>query len=246
MAIPQRPRTFISYLRVSTQQQGRSGLGLEAQREHVARYLANIGVAGIAAEFVEIETGKRSDRPELASALAQCRATGAVLVVAKLDRLSRDVDFLRKCVADTGPAGILFCDLPDLPPGAAGKLMLTIMASIAEFEAGRISERTKAALAAWKVRNPHRKLGNPKLKPGDARATAKARASRSRKADEKATMLMQFIEAAHRAGAVSLREIGDAMEARGIRAPLGGERWHPATVLAVMRRVERLRMPMAA
>ena len=96
--VPTVPR-FVSYLRVSTDRQGRSGLGLDAQREAVARYIA--GLAGgpgirLAVEYVEIESGKRSDRPQLAAALALCRATGAVLVVAKLDRLARDVDF---CVA---------------------------------------------------------------------------------------------------------------------------------------------------
>jgi DNA invertase Pin-like site-specific DNA recombinase len=234
-------RKFVSYLRVSTDRQGRSGLGLDAQREAVARYLAGftggIATPPLRAEFVEIESGKRSDRPQLAAALALCRATGAVLIVAKLDRLSRDVDFLRKCVRDSGDAGILFADLPDLPPGAAGKLMLTVMGSIAEFEAGRISERTKGALAAAKARGV--KLGNPrmreKLMAGDANAATLARAARTANAQAYATRTAPFIAAARAAGCKTLLEVATAMMARGIRTPTGKEQWHPSTVSHVER-----------
>jgi DNA invertase Pin-like site-specific DNA recombinase len=143
---------FVSYLRVSTDKQGRSGLGLEAQREAVARCAWNIS-----AEYIETETGKRSDRPKLSAALAHAKAIGATLVVAKLDRLSRNVDFLRKLLASD--VDLVFCDLPHVPPGAMGRFLLTQMASVAELEAGLISERTKAALAAAKARGV--KLGNP-------------------------------------------------------------------------------------
>jgi DNA invertase Pin-like site-specific DNA recombinase len=229
----QKPRNFVAYYRVSTHKQGASGLGLEAQQEAVTRYLATIAAAKLAATFTEVESGKRADRPELARALDLCRASGSTLVVAKLDRLSRDVDFLRQCVRDAGNAGVLFCDLPDLPPGAAGKLMLTVMASIAEFEAGRISERTKAALAAAKARGV--KLGSPRLRPGDAELATRARAVRSGQARERAAGTLAFIAQARKAGAVSLREIAQAMEARGIRTPSGGTRWHAATVAHVQR-----------
>jgi DNA invertase Pin-like site-specific DNA recombinase len=153
--------SFVAYYRVSTERQGRSRLGLEAQQAAVAKYLTGIPDSSLARAFSDVESGKRTDRPELHKAMELCRITGATLIVAKLDRLSRDVDFLRQCVREIDGAGIVFCDLPDLPPGAAGKLVLTVMASIAEFEAGRISERTKAALAAAKARGV--KLGNPKL-----------------------------------------------------------------------------------
>jgi DNA invertase Pin-like site-specific DNA recombinase len=222
--------TFVAYYRVSTERQGRSGLGLDAQRETVTRYLAGQPVA---AEFVEVESGRKADRPQLAQALALCRAIGASLVVAKLDRLSRDVDFLRQCVRDAGDSGVVFCDLPDLPPGAAGRLMLTVMASIAEFEAGRISERTAAALAQAKARGV--KLGNPRLRAGDAEAARVARAARTEQAAAHAKAILPFITAARRAGAVSLREIAEAMEARGVRTPAGGTVWHASTV----RRVEQ-------
>jgi DNA invertase Pin-like site-specific DNA recombinase len=142
---------FVSYLRVSTDKQGRSGLGLEAQREAVTRYL-NGGNWTLAAEYVETESGKRSDRPKLAAALAHAKAIRATVVFAKLDRLTRNVDLLRSLVASD--VDLVFCDLPHVPPGAMGRFLLTQMASVAELD-----ERTKAALAAAKARGV--KLGNP-------------------------------------------------------------------------------------
>jgi DNA invertase Pin-like site-specific DNA recombinase len=147
---------FVSYLRVSTDKQGRSGLGVEAQREAVARYL-NGGSWKLVAEYVETESGKRSDRPKLAAALAHAKAIGATVVFAKLDRLTRNVDLLRTLV--TSGVDLVFCDLPHVPPGPMGRFLLTQMASVAELEAGLVSERTKAALAAAKARGV--KLGNP-------------------------------------------------------------------------------------
>ena len=140
---------FVSYLRVSTDKQGRSGLGLEAQREAVASYL-NGGRLTLEAEYVETESGKRADRPKLKAALAHAKAIGATLIFAKLDRLTRNVDLLRALVASD--VDLVFCDLPSVPPGAMGRFLLTQMASVAELEAGLISERTKAALAAAKAR----------------------------------------------------------------------------------------------
>src|ERR1039458_2079747 len=140
---------FISYLRVSTQQQGKSGLGLEAQREAVAVYL-NGGRWKLAEEVVEVESGKRSDRPELARALSLCRIHRATLLVAKLDRLARNVAFISALME----SGVDF-EAVDLPQ--ANKLTVHIMAAMAEYEAGAISVRTKAALAAAKARGT--KLG---------------------------------------------------------------------------------------
>ena len=108
---------FISYLRVSTDKQGRSGLGLEAQRAAVQSYL-NGGRWTLAAEYVEVDSGKRSDRPKLAKALAHAKAIGATVVFAKLDRLTRNVDLLRSLVASD--VDLVFCDLPHVPPGAMG------------------------------------------------------------------------------------------------------------------------------
>src|ERR1700689_4648726 len=147
---------FISYLRVSTDKQGRSGLGLEAQRAAVEGYLNGGRWTGVA-DYVEAESGKRSDRPKLAKALAHAKVIGATVVFAKLDRLTRNVDLLRSLV--TSGVDLVFCDLPNVPPGAMGRFLLTQMASVAELEAGLISERTKVALAAAKARGV--KLGNP-------------------------------------------------------------------------------------
>jgi DNA invertase Pin-like site-specific DNA recombinase len=139
---------FVSYYRVSTDRQGRSGLGLEAQKEAVQQRL-NGGPWQLVAEFVEVESGKRGKRPQLDAALSACKKHKAKLVVAKLDRLSRNVSFLLKLI-DSG-VEVLFADLPELN-GAMGRFMLTTMASVAELEAGLISERTKAALKAAKAR----------------------------------------------------------------------------------------------
>src|SRR5271156_1634072 len=133
---------FVSYLRVSTNKQGRSGLGLEAQRSAVEGYL-NGGNWTLAAEYVETESGKRSDRPKLAKALAHAKAIGATVVFAKLDRLTRNVDLLRSLVASD--VDLVFCDLPSVPPGPIGRFLLTQMAAVAELEAGLIGERTKNA-----------------------------------------------------------------------------------------------------
>src|SRR3954468_5314792 len=156
---------FVSYLRVSTDKQGRSGLGLEAQRTAVAGFL-NGGRWELVAEFVEIETGKRADRPVLAQALATCRLHRAVLVIAKLDRLARDAHFL----LGLEKAGVEFV-AADMPH--ANRLTVGIMALVAEEEARATSARTKAALAAAKARGV--RLGNPRLLPGNNTTAAEAR-----------------------------------------------------------------------
>jgi DNA invertase Pin-like site-specific DNA recombinase len=148
LSMPAHFGKFVSYYRVSTDRQGRSGLGLEAQKEAVQQRL-NGGPWQLVAEFVEVESGKLAKRPQLDAALSACKKHKAKLVVAKLDRLSRNVSFLLKLI-DSG-VDVLFADLPELN-GAMGRFMLTTMASVAELEAGLISERTKAALKAAKSR----------------------------------------------------------------------------------------------
>ena len=143
----------ISYVRVSTKRQGESGLGLEAQQEAVARHCRSIG-ARLLKEYVEIESGKKSDRPELAAALADCKRRNATLVVAKLDRLSRNVAFLSALMESGVP--FVACDNP-----SATKLTLHVLAAVAEHEREAISIRTKAALAAAKARGT--KLGGSNI-----------------------------------------------------------------------------------
>src|SRR5882757_2340886 len=226
---------FVSYLRVSTDKQGRSGLGIEAQREAVTNYL-NGGKWTVVAEYVETESGRRSDRPKLAAALSHAKAIGAKLVFAKLDRLTRNVDLLRSLVASG--VDLVFCDLPSVPPGPMGRFLLTQMAAVAELEAGLIGERTKNALAAAKARGV--KLGNPNgaralrgKQIGNADAVAKLRAN----AAQHATDLRGIVDDIRRSGITTVRGIADELQRRGIRAPRGGT-WHP---IAVARLLKRLR-----
>ena len=142
---------YVAYLRVSTQKQGYSGLGLEAQREIIHNYLRDRKPIF---EYVEVESGRKTDkgRPKLKEALSQCRTYGAKLIVAKLDRLARNVSFLSALL--DSDVEIVFCDFPQ-----ANKMVLHILASISQYEAELISTRTKQALAAKKTRGC--KLGNP-------------------------------------------------------------------------------------
>jgi DNA invertase Pin-like site-specific DNA recombinase len=226
---------FISYLRVSTDKQGRSGLGLEAQRAAVESYL-NGGRWTLSAEYVEAESGKRSDRPKLAKALAHAKAIGATIVFAKLDRLSRNVDLLRALV--TSDVDLVFCDLPHVPPGAMGRFLLTQMASVAELEAGLISERTKAALAAAKARGV--KLGNPNgaralrgKQVGNAQAVAAVKAN----AERRATNLRAIVDDLRSKGTTSLRAIAAELNERGILTPRGGA-WHPTSAARLLARLQ--------
>ena len=145
---------FVAYYRVSTERQGRSGLGLEGQRAAVAAYAKQVG-ATMLAEYTEVESGKRADRPELAKALPHAKRSKATLLVAKLDRLARNVAFL-SAVMDSG-VDFIACDNPH-----ANRLTIHILAAVAEDEARRISDRTKAALGAAKARGT--KLGS--ARPG--------------------------------------------------------------------------------
>src|ERR687889_2865459 len=160
---------FVSYLRVSTDRQGRSGLGLEAQRKAVEDFL-NGGRWNLIAEFVEVETGKRDDRPKLAEALSLCRLHNATLVIAKLDRLSRDAAFL----LGLQKAGVRFvaADMPE-----ANEMVVGIMAVVAQAEREMISARTRAALAVAKARG--KRLGNPSNLRNQDAGRVRGRASRT-------------------------------------------------------------------
>lgn len=161
--------TYVAYYRVSTQKQGQSGLGLEAQKEIVKNY---IGKNNLLNEYTEIESGRKKNRTELNKAIAQCKATKAILIIAKLDRLARNVSF----VFALRESGISFiaCDLPDF-----NTLTLGVFASFAQYEAEKISQRTKDALAAKKARGF--KLGSPaKMQDKVRRAGNVARANNNK------------------------------------------------------------------
>ena len=219
----------VAYLRVSTQGQGRSGLGLDAQREAVARAAA-AGRWSVIDELVEVESGKRADRPELARALAMCRVHGAALVVAKVDRLTRSVGFLHQ-VLGSG-VEVRFCDMPHLE-GPTGRFMLNQMAAVAELEAGMISQRTKAALAAAKARGV--KLGGDR---GHARQDpAKARAALVGRADARARDLAPLVREIKAAGTGSLAGIARELTARGIPTPAGRGTWAAQQIANLLARM---------
>lgn len=208
----------IAYYRVSTRKQGASGLGLEAQRDAVLRHIGGQPIA----EFVEVESGKRNDRPELIAALARARITGATLVVAKLDRLSRNAGFLNQLL-DSGQA-IAFADMPH-----ADRLTLGIMAQLAQWEAEQISKRTREALAASKARG--RKLGGEgaNLPSASANGRKKSLEARKAKAAQRRADLMPVIEQAREEGKVSLTAIANYLNGQSIETARGGK-WFPASV----------------
>jgi DNA invertase Pin-like site-specific DNA recombinase len=219
-------RQFVSYLRVSTQRQGRSGLGLEAQREAVTAYL-NGGNWALVQEVVEVESGKRNDRPELAKALAMCRIHRAVLLVAKLDRLARNVAFISALME----SGVEFSAV-DFPQ--ANRLTVHVLAAVAEHEATMISERTRAALAAAKARGT--KLGGLRWQVGTVArqgSAASAAVRRARASDRKADLL-PVVRSIWESGAVTLRQVAAALNRQGVPAIRGGV-WSAAQVRRVLR-----------
>ncbi len=234
---------FVSYLRVSTDRQGRSGLGLEAQRADVERYL-NGGNWKLIAEFVEVESGSKDSRPKLAEALALCRAYRATLLVAKLDHLARDAHFL----LGLQKAGIDFIavDMPD-----ANRMTVGILAMVAEGERKMISARTKAALAAARAKGT--KLGGHRTYKGtetpvvgSAATAAIARAARTEKATAQALAVAPIIHRMDPDGTASLRTIAAKMMAEGVPAPGGGETWTAATVARLRARLAAVSPPIAA
>jgi DNA invertase Pin-like site-specific DNA recombinase len=215
---------FVAYYRVSTRQQGRSGLGLEAQKSAVNAYL-NGGNWTISDEFVEVESGRQNHRPELQKALAACRVRGAVLVVAKLDRLSRNAHFL----LGLKEAGVKFTAV-DMP--FANELVVGIMANVAEAEAEMISARTKAALGAAKARGV--KLGTPENLTNKARSKGRAVAKVARKESAArwlADVRPMVSDAVAECG--SLRTAASRLNEQGIPARRGGS-WTATQVMRVL------------
>ncbi len=224
---------FVSYLRVSTGKQGRSGLGLEAQRETVRAHL-NGGDWQLVDEFVEVESGRASDRPELAKALARCRVMNATLIVANVSRLTRNPDFMSRLV-EAG-VEVCFCDLPTID-GPVGKFMLRQMLSVAELEAGFIGERTRKALAAAKARGV--KLGGNRgnLPAVGEKGRAISAGVRREKVKRRAQDLVPILADIRASGATSLRGIAAALNARNIRTARGAQ-WSSVQVMRVLERVQ--------
>ena len=206
---------LIAYYRVSTARQGESGLGIEAQRAKVQQ-LAAERRAAVVAEFVEVESGRKADRPQLAAALAEARRRGAAVAVAKLDRIARDAELVLRLSREAernGMAGFLFCDLPDVDATtAAGRMVLTVMASVAEFEARRISERTREALAAAKARG---------VKLGGLRANTLTRNDAAREKAQAGAERLRPVLTALAAQGASLRQMADALAAAGTTTKAG-------------------------
>lgn len=205
-------RTYIAYLRQSTQKQNLSGLGIEAQREIIKNHLKE---RPIIAEFVETESGRKSDRPKLAEALELCRKTKSVLVVAKLDRLARSVSFISRLLESE--TEILFVDFP-----TANKLVLHIISSIAEYEASLISQRTKQSLKAKRARGatlgkPENLLNNMDKAITNSRATCNAKAL-SNPNNQRAAAMIQLLIREN----LTLTQIAHRLNSQGFKTSQGG------------------------
>jgi DNA invertase Pin-like site-specific DNA recombinase len=212
---------FVAYYRVSTARQGQSGLGLEGQQQAISEFL-NGGRWELVGEYVEVESGRVNERPELLRALAACRLQGAMLVIAKLDRLSRNAAFLLTLREE----GVSFVAV-DM--SGANRMTVGIMALVAEQEAEAISARTKAALAAAKRRGV--KLGNPTNLDNRARrkGTLASASVRRARAAQRAADLAPIIAGLRAAGAASLHDIANGLNEQCFPAPRGG-RWTAAQV----------------
>lgn len=220
---------LVAYERVSTARQGASGLGLEAQRQAIEAFAASRG-ADVLARFTEVESGRREDRPELGKALHLAKVTGSTLVIAKLDRLSRNASFLL-ALRDSG-VRFVAVDMPE-----ANDLTVGIMALVAQAEREAISRRTKEALAVAKARGA--KLGNPNGAASLRRAGRGAVALRkavSSNADAFAADLAQVVQDVRRQGHTSLRAIAAELTLRGIRTRRGGA-WQVSNVKGLLERI---------
>jgi DNA invertase Pin-like site-specific DNA recombinase len=207
---------YVTYYRVSTERQGQSGLGLEAQRDSVARHL---GTGELVAEFTEVESGKSStNRPQLLAALELCKRKKATLLIAKLDRLARNVHFISGLME----SGVEFI-AADMP--TANRLTVHIMAAFAEHEAAMISVRTKAALQAAKARGTV--LGNPRWEDGLAMAR------KAKNPNQPAHQVVEMMKS-HREDGLTLRAIADKLNGLGLRTPKGCT-WYACTVANAMK-----------
>lgn len=226
-------KPIVSYLRVSTAAQGRSGLGIEAQREANARFVADHGFELIA-EYVEVETGKGADaldrRPQLSAALAKAKRRGCPVLVAKLDRLSRDVHFISGLMTNRVPFIVAELGIDTDP------FLLHLYAALGEKERSLISARTKAALQAASKRGQLLGWANPRRSKKDhAAAVAASNQANRAIADAFAANVLPIVREMQSAGCESLAKISTALNARGIKTARGGQ-WHPMTVRNLLAR----------
>jgi DNA invertase Pin-like site-specific DNA recombinase len=225
---PPRPlqRRYVAYYRVSTERQGRSGLGLEAQRRTVEDFLRATG-GTLSHEYIEVQSGVDDSRRQLAEALKLCKLTHTTLLIARLDRLSRSAAFLLTLQA----AGVRFvaADMPE-----ANETVVGFMAIMAQAERKAISDRTKAALAAAKARGV--RLGNPRLQPGTRETARVATLASQCAAKSHAEDLRGMIADARSKGHTSLRQVAAYLNELGVHTPRGG-RWAPASVARLQRQL---------
>lgn len=219
-------KRFVGYYRVSTDKQGRSGLGLEAQKDAVERHVRAAG-GTVLRDYIEVESGKRNDRPKIAQAIAHAKVTGSTLIIAKLDRLARSVAFISTLME----SGVDFV-AADMP--LANRLTIHILAAVAEHEREAISQRTKDALQAAKRRGV--RLGNPNGARalhglGNAAAIAATKAHARRRAED----LLPIVEAIRAEGWTTLADIAREMNQRGIKTARDAA-WHPASVMRLLRK----------
>ena len=226
---------YIGYYRVSTQKQGRSGLGLAAQKTAVRNYVEQQG-GTLAGEFVEVESGKRDDRPELAKALAACRVKRAIFVVAKLDRLARRALTILRLVEESR-VEIIALDHPQL-----NKLTLTIYAAIAEHEADLISTRTKSALQQRKAKGVQLGGHIERISPEHARKGVRQSVATRQERATKYAKDMALVIGELCAGCESLRAKARCLNEHGYPAPRGGQ-WTPVQVQRLLGRIEQLSTP---
>lgn len=223
---------FVAYFRVSTARQGQSGLGLEAQKAAVSAFILARG-GNVVAEFVEVESGKRNNRPELARAIDEAKRQDAVLLIAKLDRLARNVAFIANLL-ESG-VEVTAADMPE-----ANRMVLHIMAAVAEHEGRAISERTKAALAAAKARGVKLGWAIPSRRSEQRLAARRGASVRSDKADQFAANVLPIIRELQAEG-LSLRRIATTLNERGI-ATARGKEWQASTVNNIIARADRLKV----
>ena len=224
--------SYVAYFRVSTKRQGESRLGLEAQQTAVKDFL-NGGKWNLLGSFEEIESGGKNDRPELQKALHLCKLTGATLLVAKIDRLSRDAAFLLNLQKSS--VKFVACDMPE-----ANDMTVGILALVAQYEREQISTRIKAALKEAKKRGT--KLGNPNgaaalqryiRENGNVAAVERIKGKARRRAHDLKEILWDFKDRGY-----SLRQIADKLTERGILTARGGKVWHPSSVAVYLHRLD--------